>query len=88
LSSDFEDSLKMKQRDFDAFIVGAGFAGIYQLRSLRDLGLSVQVIDNAGDVGGTWYWNRYPGAMSDTGKSRHETQFLSRLPWPPVPTDC
>lgn len=57
----------MKQLDFDALIVGAGFAGIYQLHSLRELGLSVQVIDNAGDVGGTWYWNKYPGAMSDTG---------------------
>ena len=58
----------MKQLDFDALIVGAGFAGIYQLHTLRELGLSVQVIDNAGDVGGTWYWNKYPGAMSDTGK--------------------
>ena len=41
----------MKQIDFDALIVGADFAGIYQLHSLRELGLSVQVIDNAGDVG-------------------------------------
>ena len=57
----------MKQLDFDALIVGAGFAGIYQLHSLLGLGLSVKVIDQAGDVGGTWYWNKYPGAMSDTG---------------------
>jgi len=49
-----------KQLKFDALIVGAGFAGIYQLRLLRDQGLSVKVIDAAGDVGGTWYWNRYP----------------------------
>src|SRR5947208_3031114 len=59
----------MKQLDFDALIVGAGFGGIYQLHSLLGLGISVKVIDQAGDVGGTWYWNKYPGAMSDTGES-------------------
>lgn len=56
----------MKQTHFDALIVGAGFGGIYQLHKLLAQGLSVKVIDAAGDVGGTWYWNRYPGAMSDT----------------------
>jgi len=45
----------------DALVVGAGFGGIYQLYSLLQLGLSVKVIDFASDVGGTWYWNRYPG---------------------------
>ncbi|KAH8778061.1 cyclohexanone monooxygenase [Hyaloscypha finlandica] len=59
----------------DALIVGAGFGGIYQLYALRQLGLSVQVIDLAGDVGGTWYWNRYPGAMSDT------ESFVYRFTW-------
>lgn len=49
----------------DALVVGAGFGGIYQLKKLRDQGLSVKAIDIAGDVGGTWYWNRYPGAMSE-----------------------
>ena len=48
----------MSQTQFDAIVVGAGFAGIYQLYSLLKLGLSVRVIDAAGDVGGTWYWNR------------------------------
>jgi cation diffusion facilitator CzcD-associated flavoprotein CzcO len=56
----------MKQTYFDAVVVGAGFGGIYQLHKLVHQGLSVKVIDAAGDVGGTWYWNRYPGAMSDT----------------------
>jgi len=56
----------MTQIDFDALIVGAGFGGIYQLHLLLEQGLSVKVIDAASDVGGTWYWNRYPGAMSDT----------------------
>ena len=49
----------------DALVVGAGFGGIYQLKKLLDLQLSVKVIDAANDVGGTWYWNRYPGAMSE-----------------------
>lgn len=44
-------TVRMKQTDFDAVIVGAGFGGIYQLKKLKDLGLSVKVIDSAGDVG-------------------------------------
>lgn len=58
------------QNHVDALIVGAGFSGIYQLHKLLGQGLSVKVIDAAGDVGGTWYWNRYPGAMSDTESYR------------------
>jgi cyclohexanone monooxygenase len=60
---------------YDAIIVGAGFSGIYQLYRLRQLGLAVKVVDMAGDVGGTWYWNRYPGAMSDT------ESFVYRYSW-------
>lgn len=53
--------------DFDAVIVGAGFSGLYMLHSLRDyLGLSARVLETGGGVGGTWYWNRYPGARSDS----------------------
>jgi cation diffusion facilitator CzcD-associated flavoprotein CzcO len=56
-----------KETDYDAVIVGAGFSGLYELHRLRDeLGLSVKVIEKAGDVGGTWYWNRYPGARCDS----------------------
>ncbi len=52
---------------FDAIVIGAGFGGLYMLHKLRDeLGLEVGVFDKAGGVGGTWYWNRYPGALSDT----------------------
>ncbi|NJP92609.1 NAD(P)/FAD-dependent oxidoreductase [Nonomuraea sp. FMUSA5-5] len=52
--------------DFDAVVIGAGFAGIYALHRLRnELGLKVRAFERAGGVGGTWYWNRYPGAMSD-----------------------
>src|SRR5271166_6312816 len=52
--------------DFDAIVVGAGFAGLYMLHSLRTLGLSVRVDEQGGGVGGTWYWNRYPGARCDS----------------------
>ena len=49
----------------DAVIVGAGFAGMYMLHRLRALGLSVRVLEAATGVGGTWFWNRYPGARCD-----------------------
>ena len=56
-----------QKAELDAVVIGAGFAGIYMLHKLRDeLGLTVRVFDKAGGIGGTWYWNRYPGAMSDT----------------------
>lgn len=51
----------------DAIVIGAGFSGLYQLYCLRDkLGLSVKVLEAASGVGGTWYWNRYPGARCDS----------------------
>jgi len=49
----------------DAVVVGAGFAGLYALHRLRGLGLNVRVVEAGSDVGGTWYWNRYPGARCD-----------------------
>jgi cation diffusion facilitator CzcD-associated flavoprotein CzcO len=49
----------------DAVVVGAGFGGIYMCKKLVDQGLSVRLIEAASDIGGTWYWNRYPGAMSE-----------------------
>ena len=53
--------------DFDAVVIGAGFAGLGMLWRLRDeLGMSVQVYEAGGGVGGTWYWNRYPGARCDS----------------------
>lgn len=65
----------MAKPHYDTLIVGTGFGGIYQLYSLRRLGFSVKVIDKASDVGGTWYWNRYPGAMSDT------ESYIYRFSW-------
>jgi cyclohexanone monooxygenase len=53
--------------EVDAVVIGSGFAGLYSIHKLRnELGLSVQGFENAGGVGGTWWWNRYPGARSDT----------------------
>jgi cyclohexanone monooxygenase len=54
-------------QDFDAIVIGAGFAGMHMLKSLRDtLGLKVRVYEAGETVGGTWYWNRYPGARCDS----------------------
>jgi cyclohexanone monooxygenase len=53
-------------RDFDAIVVGAGFAGLALIHYLREAGLSLRVFDRASDIGGTWTWNRYPGAMTDS----------------------
>ena len=49
----------------DVAVVGAGFAGLYLLHRLRKAGFTAVVLEEAGDVGGTWYWNRYPGARCD-----------------------
>ena len=51
--------------DYDAVVVGAGFGGLYALHRLRELGLSVIGFEAAPEVGGTWYWNRYPGRQAD-----------------------
>ncbi|KJJ29322.1 cyclohexanone 1,2-monooxygenase [Aspergillus flavus AF70] len=56
----------MSLPSYDALVVGAGFGGIYQLYSLLKLGLTVKLVERAEGPGGTWYWNRYPGATSDT----------------------
>jgi cation diffusion facilitator CzcD-associated flavoprotein CzcO len=55
-----------QQRDYDAIVVGAGFAGLALIHHLREAGLSIRVFDKASDIGGTWTWNRYPGAMTDS----------------------
>ena len=65
--------------DFDAVIVGAGFAGMYMLHRLRGMGLSVRVFEAGSDVGGTWYWNRYPGARCDVESMQYSYQFSEEL---------
>ena len=65
---------------FDALIIGAGFSGLYQLLCLRDrLGLSVRVLEAADGVGGTWYWNRYPGARCDSESHAYCYSFSDAL---------
>jgi len=66
--------------EFDAIIIGAGFSGLYMLRRLRDeLGLSVRVYEAGDGVGGTWYWNRYPGARCDVESVYYSYSFSSEL---------
>ena len=61
------DSTAQASTDVDAVVIGAGFSGLYALHKLRnEMGLRVQVFETGGGVGGTWYWNRYPGARSDS----------------------
>ena len=68
-----------KSENFDAVIVGAGFAGMYMLHKCRALGLSVRVFEVGEGVGGTWYWNRYPGARCDVESVQYSYQFDSEL---------
>ena len=65
--------------DFDAIIIGAGLSGMYQLHRLRELGLRVRVFETGTDVGGTWYWNRYPGARFDSESYSYGYSFSKEL---------
>ncbi len=65
--------------DFDAIAVGAGFAGLAVIHYLREAGLSVRVFDRASDIGGTWTWNRYPGAMTDSESYYYCLTFSKEL---------
>src|SRR4051794_14741425 len=65
--------------DVDVAIVGAGFAGMYMLHKVRELGLTAIGIEAGSDVGGTWYWNRYPGARCDVESMQYSYQFSDEL---------
>ena len=65
--------------DHDVIIIGAGIAGMYQLYRLRELGLSVRVFETGSGVGGTWYWNRYPGARFDSESYTYAFAFSEEL---------
>ena len=68
------------KNDFDAVIIGAGFSGMYMLHSLRDkLDLNVTVFEAGDGVGGTWYWNRYPGARFDSESYSYGYSFSQEL---------
>lgn len=67
------------QTDFDAIAVGAGFAGLSLIHYLREAGLSIRVFDRAADIGGTWTWNRYPGAATDSESYYYCLTFSKEL---------
>ena len=64
---------------WDALIVGAGISGMYALYKMRELGLTARVIEAGSGVGGTWYWNRYPGARCDTDTMEYSYSFSEEL---------
>lgn len=64
---------------FDVVIVGAGFAGLYMLHQARQLGLRARVLEAGSDVGGTWFWNRYPGARCDIESLEYSYSFSKEL---------
>ncbi len=66
-------------RTVDAVVVGAGFSGMYMLQRLREQGFTVQVYEAAADVGGTWYWNRYPGCRCDVESMEYSYSFDKEL---------
>src|SRR6202051_3597739 len=66
-------------QQFDALVIGAGMSGLYQLYRLRELGLSVRLLEAGTGVGGTWYWNRYPGARFDSESYSYSYSFSDEL---------
>src|SRR5580700_5756880 len=75
----WETAMSGPTQEIDAVIVGAGIAGLYMLHRLRALGLTVKVFEAGGDIGGTWYWNRYPGARCDVESLDYSYSFSEEL---------
>ena len=71
--------MSISDRVWDAVVVGAGISGLYMLYRLRQIGWSCQVIEAGDDLGGTWYWNRYPGARCDTSSLEYSYSFSPQL---------
>lgn len=74
-----QESSEAGRTVIDAVIVGAGFAGMYAIHRLRGLGRSLRCFEVAGDVGGVWYWNRYPGARCDVESMQYSYSFSKEL---------
>src|ERR1700750_969081 len=70
---------EIRTRDYDGGVVGAGFAGLYMLYRLRNAGFTVRVFEAGDGVGGTWYWNRYPGARCDVESMEYSYSFSEEL---------
>src|SRR5438270_596733 len=64
---------------FDALVIGAGFSGLYMLHRLRQLGLRTRVLEKAANVGGTWLFNRYPGARCDIESIEYSYSFSDEI---------
>src|SRR5881397_4365713 len=79
LQSAFGKSHATPAEVYDVVVVGAGFAGMYMLHKLRGLGFSVRVYEQGDGVGGTWYWNRYPGARCDVESMQYSYSFSDEL---------
>jgi cation diffusion facilitator CzcD-associated flavoprotein CzcO len=79
-----ENSAAVEHEPLDAMVIGAGFAGLYMLYRLREQGFSVHGFEQGSGVGGTWYWNRYPGARCDSESMYYSFSFLPDLEqeWP------
>ena len=73
--NDFQDD----DLDYDVVIVGAGISGLYQLYRLRESGFRVAILERGTGVGGTWYWNRYPGARFDSESYSYAYSFSDEL---------
>ena len=73
------DNSPSPNAEYDAIIVGAGISGMYQLLRLRELGMRVRVFEAGTGVGGTWYWNRYPGARFDSESYSYQYSFSKEL---------
>jgi cyclohexanone monooxygenase len=74
-----EGMLMAGKRSFDVTVVGAGFAGLYSIHRMRELGFSVHAFEIAPDVGGVWHWNRYPGARCDVESLQYSYSFSKEL---------
>lgn len=72
-------TLNPSDKHYDAIVVGAGFSGLYALYKLRELGLSARCFEAGESVGGTWYWNRYPGARCDVPSLEYSFSFSEEL---------
>ncbi|HXI07778.1 MAG: flavin-containing monooxygenase [Bradyrhizobium sp.] len=74
-----QPSAAAKADSYDVVVVGAGFAGMYMLHRLRGLGMTARVFEQGSGVGGTWYWNRYPGARCDVESMQYSYSFSEEL---------
>jgi cation diffusion facilitator CzcD-associated flavoprotein CzcO len=78
-TTDQSTSAASPTQTYDAIIIGAGMAGMYQLHRLREQGFSVRVFETGSGVGGTWYWNRYPGARFDSESYSYGYSFSKEI---------